>query len=191
MRHAKARRAARIATLLLAPAVGLGCSPGEREALQQQAEEAASEVGAAVEEGAEGIGVLTEGARRQAREEILELEREWSRRFGAGDVEWIVARHAEDGRLMPPNAEAAVGREAIRQAWAGMATTEGLALSWEPTEARVSSSGDMAYDIGTYTMTTPDGRTDTGKYVVVWVKQNGEWKIAADIFNSNRPPAGV
>lgn len=32
--------------------------------------------------------------------------------------------------------------------------------------------------------------TDRGKYLVVWTKQpNGEWKVAADMFNSDLQPA--
>jgi hypothetical protein len=29
---------------------------------------------------------------------------------------------------------------------------------------------------------------DRGKYVVVWRKVRGDWKVAADIFNSDGPP---
>ena len=40
----------------------------------------------------------------------------------------------------------------------------------------------MALDRGTYRL-----GEDTGKYVVVWRKIGGEWKAAADIFNSDKP----
>lgn len=46
----------------------------------------------------------------------------------------------------------------------------------------------MAYEIGTCKLAFdgPKGRIkDNGKYVVVWTKASGEWKAAADIFNSN------
>ncbi len=48
----------------------------------------------------------------------------------------------------------------------------------------------MAYDYGWYTFAfdTDNGRvTDKGKYVVVWKKIGGTWKIKADIFNTNLP----
>jgi ketosteroid isomerase-like protein len=51
----------------------------------------------------------------------------------------------------------------------------------------------MALDRGTYKLAiAPKGtaQTDTGKYVVVWRKIGSEWKAAADIFNSDRPPSG-
>jgi hypothetical protein len=28
---------------------------------------------------------------------------------------------------------------------------------------------------------------DESKYVKIWVKGDGDWKVAADIYNSNRP----
>jgi hypothetical protein len=39
----------------------------------------------------------------------------------------------------------------------------------------------------------PNGtaRSDTGKYVVVLLKIAGEWKAAADIFNSDLPASGA
>ena len=59
-----------------------------------------------------------------------------------------------------------------------------------PEQIIVSTSGDLALDRGTYKLAVaPKGtaQTDTGKYVVVWRKVGGEWKAAADIFNSDLP----
>jgi ketosteroid isomerase-like protein len=71
-----------------------------------------------------------------------------------------------------------------------MMRTPGFDLTIVPEQIVVSSSGDMALDRGTYSLTiAPDGttQTDTGKYVVVWRKIGSEWKAAADIFNSDLP----
>lgn len=144
---------------------------------------------ATVEDGAAEVQEGADQAARATEEEIMELEREWLRRFQQGDTAWIAERHAEQGRMMPPGSEAAVGRDAVRSAWGEMVRTEGLELTFEPSEAHVSEGGDMAYVIGTYDMTLPDGAEDEGKYLVVWVREGGEWRIAADMFNSNRPPA--
>jgi ketosteroid isomerase-like protein len=43
----------------------------------------------------------------------------------------------------------------------------------------------MAYDYGTASMTFPDGAVQSMKYLVVWVREDGEWKVAADMFNAN------
>jgi ketosteroid isomerase-like protein len=119
---------------------------------------------------------------------IMTLESEWSDRFGADDVDWIVALHAEGAVQLPPQAPLVSGSEALRAAWAGMAGAEGLEISWSSTMAKVAPSGDMAYDYGTATMTTPDGVAHPMKYLVVWVRVDGEWKVAADMFNANEPP---
>ena len=73
-----------------------------------------------------------------------------------------------------------------------MMQTPGFDLTFVPEQIILSSSGDMALDRGTYKLTVaPNGtaQTDTGKYVVVWRKIGGEWKAAADIFNSDLPVA--
>ena len=117
----------------------------------------------------------------------------WLQLIKAKDAAGIGQLYAEDGAVMPPNAPISKGRPAIQQAWASMMRTPGFGLTFAPEQIILSSSGDMALDRGTYRLTVaPDGttRTDTGKYVVVWRKIGGEWKAAADIFNSDLPASG-
>lgn len=116
---------------------------------------------------------------------IMALEREWSDRVAADDVDWIMGIHSADAVQLPPNAPLVAGTEALRAVWDFMANTEGLEVSWEPTTARVSPDGNMAYDYGTASMTLPDGTVQSMKYLVVWVREDGEWKVAADMFNAN------
>ena len=117
----------------------------------------------------------------------------WLQLVKAKDAAGIAELYAEDGAVMPPNAPIGKGRAAIQQTWASMMGTPGFDLTFVPEQILVSSSGDMALDRGTYSLTVaPDGtaQTDTGKYVVVWRKIGGDWKAAADIFNSDRPASG-
>jgi len=114
-------------------------------------------------------------------EAIMALEREWSDRFQAKDIDWIVELHWDDARQLPPGAPAVVGTEALREAWQNMADTEGLTLKWEPTLANVS--GDLAYDLGKGALTTPDGVTRPVKYVVIWERRGGQWKVLVDMFS--------
>jgi uncharacterized protein (TIGR02246 family) len=117
----------------------------------------------------------------------------WLQLVKAKDAAGIAALYAEDGAVMPANAPIGKGRAAIQQAWASMMRTPGFDLTFKPEQIVISSSGDMALDRGTYTLTVaPAGttQTDTGKYVVVWRKIGGDWKAVADIFNSNLPASG-
>ena len=117
----------------------------------------------------------------------------WLQLVKAKDAAGIAALYAEDGAVMPPNAPIGKGRAAIQQTWASMMQTPGFDLTFVPEQIIVSSSGDMALDRGTYRLKiAPNGTetTDTGKYVVVWRKIGGEWKAAADIFNSDSAASG-
>jgi len=117
----------------------------------------------------------------------------WLQLVKAKDASGIAELYAEDGAVMPPNAPIGKGHAAIEQAWASMMRTPGFDLTFNPEQIVISSSGDMALDRGTYTLTVaPAGttQTDTGKYVVVWRKIGGDWKAVADIFNSNLPASG-
>ncbi|MFQ5704533.1 MAG: YybH family protein [Gemmatimonadales bacterium] len=121
---------------------------------------------------------------------IRDLDRRWVDAVALQDTMSIADIYAVDGYFMPANAARIDGRDAIRSAWAELFQESNLSLTFQPTEIVVAQSADMAYDIGTYSigMDGPEGRIeDEGKYVVVWKKVNGEWKVAADIFNSNKP----
>ena len=117
----------------------------------------------------------------------------WLQLVKAKDAAGIAELYAEDGAVMPPSAPIGKGRAAIQQTWASMMRTPGFDLTFVPEQIVVSSSGDMALDRGAYSLTiAPNGtaQTDTGKYVVVWRKIGREWKVAADIFNSDLPASG-
>lgn len=121
---------------------------------------------------------------------IAELNREWVERVAARDAVWIANLYTPQGRLMPANAAVAQGRPAVEAAWRGFFGLPSLDLTFQTTDLEVSAAGDMAYDVGTYSMAfdSPQGRVqDQGKYLVVWEKVNGEWKVAADMFSSNLP----
>lgn len=119
-------------------------------------------------------------------ETLMTLERTWSDLYSQGDIESIAEFLAEESVLLVPGQPLAVGRDRVlaltRELLASEATDE-VSVSWSPDTAFVSSSGDMAYDYGRTKTTLPDGSIIEGSYLVVWTKKDGEWKVAADIFN--------
>ena len=117
-------------------------------------------------------------------EAIMELDLEWAQRFADRDFDWIAALQAQNAVLLEPGVDITHGREAIRGAWEALATNI-PGTSWEPVMAKVSSSGDMAYVYGTASAVDADGNATPMKYLEVWVKIDGEWKVAADVFNAN------
>src|SRR5918993_4395427 len=77
----------------------------------------------------------------------------WQKLVKAKDAAAIAALYAEDGAVMPPNAPIGKGRASIQQTWASMMRTPGFDLTITPEQILVSSSGDMALDRGTYSLT--------------------------------------
>lgn len=138
-----------------------------------------------------GTAVAQQSAGRDADEQrIRELDRQWVEAVQAGDFEKAGSFYAEDGLIMPPNAVQGEGTEAAAQFWKAVTELPNVAMDFGPTEIEVAEAGDMAYEIGTYRLSFDgdQGRVeDRGKYVVVWTKEDGEWKVAADIFNSDVP----
>jgi len=123
---------------------------------------------------------------------IRELDRKWTEAIAARDLDATVAHYADDAAFLAPGAPVTSGRAAIRSAWGDLLKSPGLSLTFGPTVVRIAHAADMAYEIGTFTMAMdgPHGRVeDQGKYVVVWTRNGGDWRVAADIFNSSRPPS--
>lgn len=113
---------------------------------------------------------------------IVDLESKWSGMFGERDLDGIMVLMAQDSVLIMPGSEPIIGIEGIRRATRSMLESEDQ-VSWESDFAYVSSGGDMAYDYGTATTKLSDGSSVEGYYLVVWIKEDGEWKVAADMFN--------
>ena len=101
-----------------------------------------------------------------------------------GDYRGIGEAYTEDAKIFPSNKEIITGREAIAAYWE---LPEGTRISYHkifPEEIKII--GDEAYDFGYYEgKTLRDGKESRwrGKYVIVWKKVDGQWKIYLDIWN--------
>jgi uncharacterized protein (TIGR02246 family) len=112
--------------------------------------------------------------------------KEWAAAAAAKDAEKFGSFYAEDATLMLENAPDLKGATTIRGGVGGMMQDANFALSFETTAVQVARSGDLAYELGTYSMTTTSPKTrkpaaEKGSYVVVWKKQaDGKWKAIVD-----------
>lgn len=133
-------------------------------------------------------GVLACGLNRDE-SQILLIDKAWSRAAENKDLESVIALYATDGSILPFNGPMATGTAAIREVWASLMSKPGYSLTFSPTKISVSASGDMAWEMGTFDLKLNDGggisKSMPGKYVVTWKKVAGDWRAAADIFNTN------
>ena len=119
---------------------------------------------------------------------IRELDQKWLAAAQARDATASAGFYATDGALLPADGPIAQGTQAIIAAWQGIFGMKNAKLTFAPTQVTVASAGDMAYEIGTYEFSFDGDKgpvKDVGKYVVVWKKIGGDWKVTADIFNSD------
>ncbi len=120
--------------------------------------------------------------------------KDWAAAAAAKDAQRFASFYAEDAVLMFAGAPDIKGGAAIREAAVGLMKDANFALSFEATAVQVARSGDIAYELGTYTFTMTDPKTkkpatEKGNYVVVWKKQaDGKWKAVVDAPISD-PPA--
>ena len=109
----------------------------------------------------------------------------------AKDFATWAALFLDDAVLNPPNEPAVKGRVAIRAWLEKFPPVTEFKLNNEYVEGRE----DLAYVLGTYTMTISPPRApgpvkDSGKFVTVLRRQpDGRWLAAVDMFSSDLPAA--
>ena len=116
---------------------------------------------------------------------------QWEAAMAAKDAKANADFYAPDGQMFPPGGAIVEGKENLTNAWEGFFALPGFKLTIETTKVSVAQAGDLAYEVGTYVLSFDGDQKpvqDKGKYVVVWKKVDGNWKAAADIFNSDLPP---
>jgi len=132
-------------------------------------------------------------AQQSARTAIEANTKQFVEAFNKGDAAAVANMYTMDARVLPPNAEMVEGRGNIQKFWQGAMTAGVKMVSLET--VHVETQGNVAVEVGRYTTTTPGAggttTTDKGKYVVIWKREGGSWKLAVDIFNTNIPTASA
>jgi uncharacterized protein (TIGR02246 family) len=108
--------------------------------------------------------------------------------FNTGNYDQVAALFAQDGVLMAPQHDPAYGPKAIERLLRQIGETGYEDLRLET--VRVEASGDLAVEIGRYTVAIrqSDGTVlaDRGKYIKAW-RRLGAWLIVGDCWSSNLP----
>ena len=119
-------------------------------------------------------------------------------KFGAAvarlDVAAATALYAPDAAVMPPGLPTVRGAENIRAMLAGLFSAPGLSITLRPERIDVAAAGDLATDAGLVEvgMNTAQGPVlEASKYLEVWRKVDGEWKLMYDTWNANTPAASA
>jgi uncharacterized protein (TIGR02246 family) len=119
---------------------------------------------------------------------IRGLTQDFCTAFNTGNYDQAAALFAPDGLFMPAHHESAQGPKAVEHALREFGEGGYQDLRLEST--RVDHSGDMAVEIGRYTLAIQqaNGTTvvDRGKFVHAW-RRLGVWLLVATAWNSSLP----
>jgi ketosteroid isomerase-like protein len=109
--------------------------------------------------------------------------------YNAGDVDTIVAGYAADAVVMPSDAPAVSGHEAIRKLFtASIASAKAAGLTESLMDYSSVVSGDLGWSTGTSREVTAAGTTVwVGKFLATWRRTDGKWLAVRDTWNDDAP----
>jgi uncharacterized protein (TIGR02246 family) len=116
------------------------------------------------------------------RDAIESGNRAFTAAFLRGDAQAVAELYTSDAQVLPPGAGTVAGRTAIAAFWKGAidAGVKDLVLVTE----QVESEGDLAYETGRVRLVSSHGRVTEDRYLVVWKRGDGGWRLHRDIWNS-------
>ena len=130
-----------------------------------------------------GLGAV---GRSDPRAGIEAANAEFAAVYARRDAGAVAAMYTERGQLFPPNEKIVEGRAPIERFWKAAMDSGIKTIELKTTE--VEGLGESAVEVGSYTLYGKDGAAmDRGKYLVLWKRVDGAWKLHRDCWNSNEP----
>ncbi|MFK7786630.1 MAG: DUF4440 domain-containing protein [Crocinitomicaceae bacterium] len=138
----------------------------------------------------EGVSKISDETDPEINEsEEMELIRSNIKQFSEyvvnGDFEAVGEMYTEDAKIFPSGTAIIEGREAVVDYWDYPSDNSISYHKVSPEEIKIL--GDEAYDYGYYEGKSKDSLGQEfpwkGKYIIVWKKQDNDWKIYLDIWN--------
>jgi uncharacterized protein (TIGR02246 family) len=132
---------------------------------------------------------MTPSTASEVREDIATAVGSFMAAVKRGDAAGLAALYTESGQVLPPNADFVKGKGAIQVFWQAVMDMGIKEAKIEIVE--VEGHGDTAIEVSTFTLHGEGGQVlDRGKYIVIWKREGGQWKLHRDIFNSSMPAPG-
>ena len=107
--------------------------------------------------------------------------------FAEGDAGGVAAQYTEGGQVLPPGTHIITGREGVEAFWRS-AMELGIKRA-ELNTLELDQQADTAIEVGRARLYSEAGEViDEPKYLVVWKRDRGQWKLHRDIWNSDAAP---
>jgi ketosteroid isomerase-like protein len=126
---------------------------------------------------------------------VKDADAAWAKAAAAHDLVNTLSYYASDAVVLPAHEEMLTNKPDILKSWTALLDKNNT-VTWKSMWVESAKSGELVYDVGTYTLTTKVGKgkpvVDRGKYLAVWKKQDdGTWKAEANTWNSDLPLPGA
>jgi ketosteroid isomerase-like protein len=122
-----------------------------------------------------------------AEQHIRAADMAWAKAAAAKNLNATVGFYTDDAMLLFQGIPAIKGKAGIRNQWVQEFADKNYSLTWHPEAIEVS--GDLGYSRGIYdakyTGPSGKGKSEHGKYLAIWKKVGGQWKVAVDMYNSD------
>jgi len=117
-----------------------------------------------------------------------DVSQELAQAFNKGDASACTGFYTDDAAILPQAASTLIGRAAILKLFQGRITPN---MQYTVSSTVSGFDGDLAFDQGTYVLRNIEQGRDVefGKYVNVFRKIKGKWKIFRTIWNMDSPGA--
>lgn len=123
-----------------------------------------------------------------AKKEIEAANQALSNYISKGDSVGLASAYSKEGAIMINNMPSVKGKENIMKVWGGFINAGVGHMSI--TTIEIWGNDDYITEEGLVTFETKNGTLiDKGKYLVLWKKEDGKWKLHRDIANSDLPSA--
>jgi ketosteroid isomerase-like protein len=113
-----------------------------------------------------------------------------TRDFNQGDAQLTASHYTDDAQILPPQHPAIVGRPAIA-AFFKANIDKYIGFGNDTTWSAVR--GDVAVEQGVYNIRNVriGENVETGKYLRVWKKIDGNWELYRDMFSADNEVSGA
>lgn len=105
----------------------------------------------------------------------------WIDAMRSGNAAAVASIYATDAIACSLDGRCNVGRAAIEQSYRSMFASMGQPQTVTVNSASVTRDRDLAFDRGSYEVTFSRGNNIRERYLVVWQRQAGGWKILRDL----------
>lgn len=121
---------------------------------------------------------------------IREISKKWLELDKNRDFKAMTDLFSEDAVLYRGNREPVKGQEAIGKYFTEQGQKNPKEVNnWSTERVDVANSGELAVEYGKFNSENsgPSGNeTDKGNYITVFRKEDGKWKVVADMTNSSK-----